>query len=527
MLAVIKSFNDGSNSSIPGLEKTTSLLFSLAGAHVDVEDIGQLNDADLIELVRKMFKQLDVDGDGLISWWEWKAVLSGRMLGRNPESRYIDPMDTLIIAIQAAHAAIEATQENKGSAEPHPMVGDSSIPFIKADEAVMQGAHPHTLSQLLDVTRPDKLDRIPVEDDIGLEFPDGFSTKKRSPRAVVKLQNMVQSLRLTNSILAQKFEQALIRADQTNNVLGADNNQFEKTVKNVSRAELHLLERRIREAEKQAEQSNRAFLSAKSRGDDLANQLQTLKNASEGARVNRERISNSKIQDQIQSEIASHQLKIREIKVERMRRAKATMKVALFLKQVAAPKLRTSRVERAKSILLLHIYAFTFRKRIKNFILRKNNAARKIQSAIRGKISREALKVQRQVAVKIQSVARRKQAGIVYAELKEEKARRDEEKAEAHRQLELLVETMWVDRQARKVQQAIRDWVKSLVKAKNKAAKKIQDSYRSCRRRAELKVKIEEQKKLRAIEEAKEREKVRIELRLRAAVRIQRAIHRR
>jgi Ca2+-binding EF-hand superfamily protein len=57
---------------------------------VDMSDICVEN------AVRKIFHRLDVDGDGSISWWEWRAVISNSLLDKNQEL-LIDPMDSLVI----------------------------------------------------------------------------------------------------------------------------------------------------------------------------------------------------------------------------------------------------------------------------------------------------------------------------------------------------------------------------------------------------------------------------------------------
>jgi Ca2+-binding EF-hand superfamily protein len=105
-----------------GLEDSIGLLLSLAKGIVDKDDADSdqtysednlrelANDDDgesgLEVLVHDIFNRLDVDGDGNISWWEWKAVLSSSLRGRNPNSKYINPMDPFVLGLEAAYEAM-------------------------------------------------------------------------------------------------------------------------------------------------------------------------------------------------------------------------------------------------------------------------------------------------------------------------------------------------------------------------------------------------------------------------------------
>jgi hypothetical protein len=55
-----------------------------------------MSDIGVEDAVRKIFNRLDVDGDGNISWWEWRAVISNSLLNKNQEL-LIDWMDSLVI----------------------------------------------------------------------------------------------------------------------------------------------------------------------------------------------------------------------------------------------------------------------------------------------------------------------------------------------------------------------------------------------------------------------------------------------
>ena len=67
------------------------------------------------ERIRQLFKAMDLDGDGQVSWWEWRQVLDGtatmmtsRKLEAADPSRFIDALDPLVVTLEAAHAALMA-----------------------------------------------------------------------------------------------------------------------------------------------------------------------------------------------------------------------------------------------------------------------------------------------------------------------------------------------------------------------------------------------------------------------------------
>ena len=63
--------------------------------------------------MRQVFTRLDVDGDGQISWWEWQASMSGALLGRQPDEKFIDPMDGLAVITHAAELALTAQEKSQ------------------------------------------------------------------------------------------------------------------------------------------------------------------------------------------------------------------------------------------------------------------------------------------------------------------------------------------------------------------------------------------------------------------------------
>ena len=84
------------------------LKHNLTPTEVDsLEANGMINPSALQAAVAKLFSRLDLDGDGELSWWEWKQLLGISLRGRNVDSNlFIDPLDPLVMALEAANAAL-------------------------------------------------------------------------------------------------------------------------------------------------------------------------------------------------------------------------------------------------------------------------------------------------------------------------------------------------------------------------------------------------------------------------------------
>jgi Ca2+-binding EF-hand superfamily protein len=91
-----------------GMEDCLSLLMKLANIDSNEKDV-----EDLSMIVSDIFRRLDVDGDGMISWWEWKNVLTSSLIENPAEkqsSSTLNPMDPLVLTL---FAAIDALKSNK------------------------------------------------------------------------------------------------------------------------------------------------------------------------------------------------------------------------------------------------------------------------------------------------------------------------------------------------------------------------------------------------------------------------------
>ncbi len=115
---MLKLAPNGSETTI-GFGNASRLLMSLAsGGHKGNGSLTDLQNCDAeqdnlgsYDIVKDLFNRLDVDGDGAISWWEWKSVLTASLSNRegNNPSKFIDPIDPLLISAFAASEALAVT----------------------------------------------------------------------------------------------------------------------------------------------------------------------------------------------------------------------------------------------------------------------------------------------------------------------------------------------------------------------------------------------------------------------------------
>lgn len=62
-----------------GMEDAIVLLLHLA--NICEDQLMEMDDNKLVMIVKEIFSKLDIDGDGQVSWWEWKNVLTASIKG--------------------------------------------------------------------------------------------------------------------------------------------------------------------------------------------------------------------------------------------------------------------------------------------------------------------------------------------------------------------------------------------------------------------------------------------------------------
>ena len=81
------------------------------------ENTLEVSDDQFKGYLEEFFMKLDLDGDGTVSWWEWRQVLQAAYLIRNGISvKFMDHLDPLIVSFLAAHHGLEAIRSSDPNA---------------------------------------------------------------------------------------------------------------------------------------------------------------------------------------------------------------------------------------------------------------------------------------------------------------------------------------------------------------------------------------------------------------------------
>lgn len=109
----------------------------------------EASDEQFKAYLEEFFTKLDLDGDGTVTWWEWRQVLYAASLIRNNiVVKYMDHMDPLIVSYLAAHHGLEAIRRSDPSA---------NLPTTTAD------LNTHRMISWGDGSRKDELGRLIAE----------------------------------------------------------------------------------------------------------------------------------------------------------------------------------------------------------------------------------------------------------------------------------------------------------------------------------------------------------------------------
>jgi uncharacterized protein YejL (UPF0352 family) len=467
-------------------------------------------------MVRRIFSQLDVDGDGLVSWWEWKSVLTAAILGHNRTSTHMYHLDALVIGMQAAHDAIRSLSLNQS------LQGMVSNYQGDAGDATTRSMLPYIRMKVQGYD-PSSLEAIVVPDD------DEVSVGSAPSKTVTRLHSMVKSLRLTNSVLAKRFEKALsvaqnlaIDLDQ-DAVGGATTSDQQRGGAKLS--EIESLEQRIRDTEHQSEENLHSFLTAKERADRLSAELaklQTLASVAPTQAKPEMRLFN----EELEREIRANEEKLRNAQILRKQRTSEMLslfRLKALVSKLIMPKVHRRRKEKAAAELA---------RVLRNKVVRRNYAAEKekrakaalvLQGAGRGLLGRKKVKEMQAVATKTQSLFRAKMARRQVQNLRVEKEERDRLERERQWQLKRNMAALRITRNLRvyverikaeknsaalRLQAALKQRLKFKVAKKEAAERRKQQDLRSAeeKRLAEELAALQEAERRRAEEERRRQE---------------------
>jgi Ca2+-binding EF-hand superfamily protein len=510
-----------------GMENSVGLLLQLANLPED--DLDGVNPDTARDVVRRIFAQLDVDGDGLVSWWEWKSVLTASILGHNPTSTQIFHLDALVVGLLAACDAIKSlslSSKLQSLGDQYAGVGsvelNAVLPYIRLRVAGYDAT---------------SMEAIAVQDD------DTVSVGSAPSKTVSRLHSMVKSLRLTNSALAKRFERALataqnlaINLDQDTQLVtqsgatgAADNRHGAKL------SEIEALEQRVQDTAHQSEQNLSSFLTAKERADRLTAQLNELKTLAAVAQAGRAQPEAYSFNAHLEKEIQASEEKVKA--AQKLRKQRTSEIFSLFrlkalVSKLIMPKVQQRRRDKAAAELARLLANQAVRRNYLNEKDKRKKAAMLLQGAGRGLLARKKVKEMHDVATKTQSLFRARLAKRTLHGLREERA--EQERVERERQLELRRNIA-----ACRIARNMRVFTQRLKEEKNSAAVRLQTALRgrlnfkaakkvANERRAERDQRSEEERRLvaelAAAQEAERRRQEEDSKRQTAALKLTRAL---
>ena len=393
-----------------------------------------LDDKTLHKIVQDIFEQTDVDGNGTISWWEWKTVLVASIKGKDINSKFINPLDILCVGIQAASNALLTLNPNIN--ENHII---STLPYLSDTQL-----------------------RVPYILD-ALDNASYISGQQSQSKSVSKLHSLVKSLRLTNNILSKRLESALSTAQilnididnddksekQQTDVIGNNNSNNYTNINKSYLLEINQLEKRIADTEIASSKHIISYVEAQKQTEDLNKQIIDLKNTNEFLikRTQENTSNSSEYINKLNDQIEQHNLSLKLAKEQRSLQQKANLQIMDFLKSKGVPAFRRRKTEK-QMIRLNYVIATLFHQ--KKYYLsrqRKQLAAISIQSVVRRRQVKKLISKQKASVLKIQCCIRSKWARVIMfglltakqeREEREVREKKEKEEEEAARLLLLL-----------------------------------------------------------------------------------------
>ena len=403
-------------------------------------DDHELNPQELESMVRSIFAKLDVDGDGLISWWEWKSVLTASLCAGSSNNsngglqisnssqdmirQLINPLDPLLVSFYAAFHALSVTSKSTSTSNSPSKSSATRFPeelnlqeIQSSIRALQQKFGVDFINYDNNFTRVvSQQGLLPAMDEDMLNDSSGAG---KTSKVASRLNQMVKSLRYSNTILSKRLEDALLISQQLqlSSPENAEKESNDTTLQNQLKQyedNLHSikLQEQVEHLDKQSVELLQQYEQAKLRGDKLAvallEQNNTLKIAKQQRflKVQERRKQNDKILQEI--ETRSQQLLNKRNQKKRKFFALVTLK--MFFMNVVKPKI----LEKQQRIAAQKIASVASKTRAKKKYLEKKSnqqqAAILIQKRFRGHHAREALKEQAKAILRIQCLYRRHHA---------------------------------------------------------------------------------------------------------------------
>jgi hypothetical protein len=350
----------GQTRGVVGMEDTFALLLGLAGDTMNMTTVKKNDplsitaDPSLEQTVRRIFARLDVDGDGMISWWEWQASLSGALLGRHPSEKYIDPVDGLAVIAQAAEDALSAKVNTTSLSDPESGLPDLwDTPYID----------------------PSGVAKVPMS-----LWDSGSNTR---------ISQDVSSLRLGGG------------GGWGSTGMPGDG-MYDNTYRD-SAVVAAALKRQL-EAETAAEEARMAHRSESKKRADLEASLTALKHLNDVVRGAREEKDGAArlLKEKLMADAAGHKDNLDRIVLNKKKRLRASITIALFLKRRVVPYYRRLILERQRSRLGMALLGVFHRRNFLKTMDLRTRATLLLQRKVRGILGRIRLRKLKEAVLKVQ-----------------------------------------------------------------------------------------------------------------------------
>ena len=348
----------GQTRGVVGMEDTFALLLGLAGDTVNMTTVKKndpLNvtaDPSLEQTVRRIFARLDVDGDGMISWWEWQASLSGALLGRHPSEKYIDPVDGLAVIAQAAEDALSA----------------------RANTSTLSGPESG--------------------------FPDVWDIPYIDPSGVAKVP---MSLWDSGSNTRISQDVSILRSGGGWGTTGLPGDGMHDGTYRDSAVVAAALKRQL-EAETAAEEARMAHRNESKKRADLEASLTALKHLNDVVRGAREEKDGAArlLKEKLMADAAGHKDNLDRIMLNKKKRLRASITIALFLKRRVVPRYRRLKLERQRATLGRALLGVFHRRNFLKTMDLRTRATLLLQRKVRGILGRMRLQKLKEAVLKVQ-----------------------------------------------------------------------------------------------------------------------------
>jgi hypothetical protein len=369
---------------------------------MDTETIGSM--------VQQLFRRLDVDGDGLISWWEWKSVLTALLCQPDPQystssttalttpnknsnsiAHLIDPIDPLFISFFAVSDLIKCANEFHTFSEEINLISENR------DKRAMSNNMPALMKQ------NNYTESASIVSDNNFSFTSSMMNNGKFSK---KLTGMIKNLRQSNNILTKRLEDALIASSNFQSPPISPerenpNNQF--------------LQDQIQQLNEQSLKYHEQLSSEKTKNSELVQKLNQHENSHQ---LSKQILTQSDAQLQsleavLNSELESFEKNRLSKRLFKQKQLNALLTLFKFFHVTVYPYYRKKTILKSKLKLNSKLSkAYQHKKSIRDRGKMRLGVLR-LQALVRGFVMRRRFAHMKQGMIKIQNAMRRKKAKVV------------------------------------------------------------------------------------------------------------------